>query len=101
MRTRLELHEILCTILGSRNVYFQPSKKATMKYPAIVYSRCNIDNRHANDRVYRSQNQYQITVIDANPDSPTIDAVNQLQSADFVRTYISDNLNHTVFQLYF
>ena len=34
---RLELHEILCTILGSRNVYFQPPESIKMNYPAIVY----------------------------------------------------------------
>ena len=39
MKTRYELHEFLCEILGSRNVYFQPPESVKMKYPAIVYER--------------------------------------------------------------
>ena len=42
MKTRYELHEFLCEILGSRNVYFQPPESVKMKYPAIVYERTEI-----------------------------------------------------------
>ena len=52
MKTRYELHEFLCEILGSRNVYFQPPESVKMKYPAIVYERTEIKNRFANDAVY-------------------------------------------------
>ena len=65
---RLELHEILCTILGSRNVYFQPPESIKMNYPAIVYGLDDIDNQYANDGVYLSHRRYSVTVIDKNPD---------------------------------
>ena len=32
MDRRLKLHEELCDILGSRNVYFQPPETVKMKY---------------------------------------------------------------------
>ena len=53
MASRLELQTKFENILGSRNVYFQPPSSVQMRYPAIVYSRKNIEIRNANDGVYR------------------------------------------------
>lgn len=101
MRSRLELHEILCDILGSRNVYFQPPTNVNMRYPAIVYNLSDIENKHANDRVYSFTNQYQITLIDRNPETDVVYKIDQLQTANFIRSYSSDNLNHWVFEIFF
>lgn len=101
MRNRLTLHEILCSILGSRNVYYQAPSTVLMSYPAIRYRRINIVNEHANDGVYLSQNQYEITVIDEDPDSAIPDAVNKLQSARFIRSYVADNLNHWIIEIFY
>lgn len=101
METRLRLHEILCEILGNRNVYFQPPELVKMTYPAIVYSLNNIDNSFANDGVYLSKKQYSITLIDKNPDSLLVDGIAYLPTCKFNRHYQKDNLNHYVFTLYF
>lgn len=101
MGARRELHEILCGILGSRNVYFQPPESLKMHYPAIVYNRSNIANRFADNGVYSSLKQYELTVIDTNPDSKIPDFVNLLPTARFNRHYTSDNLNHDVFTIYY
>lgn len=101
MRTRLDLHEDLCGLLGSRNVYYQSPPSVLMKYPAIRYRKVRIDNLHANDGVYSSANQYEITVIDADPDSEIPDRINRMQSARFIRPYVADNLNHWVFEIYY
>lgn len=101
MRSRLELHEILCDILGSQNVYFQPPTNVSMRYPAIVYNLSDIENKHADDGVYSFTNQYQITLIDRNPETDVIYKINQLQTANFIRSYSSDNLNHWVFEIFF
>ena len=101
MRSRLELHEILCDILGSRNVYFQPPTNVSMRYPAIVYNLSDIENKHANDGVYSFTNQYQITLIDRNPETDVVYKINKLQTANFIRSYSSDNLNHWVFEIFF
>ena len=58
MSNRLELHEILCEVLGSRNTYFQPPESIKMNYPAIVYSRNNIDNTFADNDVYMQSYSY-------------------------------------------
>lgn len=101
MKTRLELQSVLEGILGSKNVYFQPPTGLSMKYPAIVYSRNRIDNRHANNGVYHQNNSYQVIVIDKNPDSEFVRTVSKLPMCNHDRHYTSDNLNHDVFTLYF
>lgn len=101
MGSRLELHEILCEILGSRNVYYQPPESVKMKYPAIVYSRDNIRNTFANNAVYTQKRSYQITVIDKDPDSEIVERVSRLPMCSFNRHFKSDNLNHDVFILHY
>lgn len=101
MKNRLLLHELLCEALGSRQVYFQPPESVRMKYPAIVYSRSNINNRHANDSVYMQSPAYNIIVIDKDPDSEIVDRVSQLPKCKFDRHYLADNLNHDSFTIYY
>ena len=100
MANRVELHELLCNILGSRNVYFQPPASVKMKYPAIVYSRSDIDNKHANNLVYKQATAYDVIVVDPDPDSTVVEAMSKLSKCRFVRHYVADNLNHDLFTLY-
>lgn len=101
MNNRLELHELLCEVLGSRNVYFQPPESLTMKYPAIVYSRNRMNDNHANDDVYKRSLVYTITVIDKDPDSEIVERVSRLPMCSYDRHFTSDNLNHDVFTIYY
>lgn len=101
MDRRLELHELLCEILGSRNVYFQPPASVKMKYPAIRYSRYDIQNISADNIPYKQDRAYQLIVIDPDPDSVIIDKIAQLPMCTFDRHYASDNLNHDVFTIYY
>lgn len=98
---RLELHEKLCEILGSRNVYFQPPESIKMKYPCIRYERSGINTEYADNKAYRKLKQYTITVIDRDPDSELIDRVLELPFSSFSRHYVADNLNHDVSVLYY
>ena len=97
---RYELHALLETILGSKNVYYQPPEGFKMKYPAIVYNRTRIKNWHADDGVYRQGHAYLITVIDRNPDSQTVEAISRLPLCQYDRHFVADNLNHDTFTLY-
>lgn len=107
MNRRLRLHDILCGVLDCSTsgencrAYFQPPASVKMRYPAIVYSLDDIDNRFADDGVYTSQKRYSITVIDSDPDSELIDKVSALETCRFNRHYTKDNLNHDVFEIYF
>lgn len=101
MSRRLELHEVLCDILGSRNVYYQPPETVKMKYPAIVYSRNNINNEYGDNLAYLQNYAYLVTLIDKNPDSEFVNKLAELPMCTFVRGYREDNLNHDVFLIYF
>ena len=101
MASRLSLQTTLEDILGSRNVYFQPPESIRMNYPAIVYKRSDIRNLFANNKAYKTMKQYQIILIDKNPDSEFIDSLSKLPHIRFQRHYTSDNLNHDVFVIYY
>lgn len=101
MSSRLDLHEDLCGVLGSKNVYFQPPSSVRMQYPAIVYSLSNFAISHANDKAYRKFKRYQLTYIDADPDNEMIEKLlTELPFCSFDRHFKSDNLNHYIFTLY-
>lgn len=101
MPSRLELHEILCGILGSRNVYFQPPESVKLQYPCVVYDLCAIDTKFADNRPYTRKKQYSVTVIDKNPDSELPDKIGALPMCRFDRQFPADNLNHYVYRMYF
>lgn len=101
MASRLKLQTELEELLGTKNVYYSPPASFKMQYPAIVYSRSDIDNAHANNSVYKQEYAYEITVIDRNPDSEIVKKVSRLPRCRFNRHYPSDNLNHDVFTIYY
>ena len=101
MHNRLDLHELLCEVLGSRNVYYSPPATIRMKYPAIVYSRSDIDNKFANDSVYNQSHVYSITVIDDDPDSEIVERMSLIPRCKFDRHFVSDGLNHDIFTIYY
>lgn len=102
MASRLILHEELCKILGSRNVYFNPPETVKMKYPAIRYSLSGVDLAHANDKIYKNTNQYSITVIDENPDSKIyVDIMKHFSMCRPSGPYLADGLNHFPLTLYY
>lgn len=101
MASRLQLQSELEELLGSRNVYFQPPASVQMRYPAIVYSRSDIENKHADDSVYNQTYFYELIVIDEDPDSEIVSKVSKLPTCRFDRHYTADNLNHDVFTIYY
>ena len=101
MASRLELHEVLCDILGSRNVYFQPPESVKLNYDAIVYSRKVIENAFADDGVYKQDDAYNIVAIYKDPDSDIPKKISRLPKCSYDRHYTSDNLNHDAFTIYY
>lgn len=99
MASRLQLQEMLEGICD--NVYFQPPESVRMSYPAIRYELYDIDNKFADNKVYLQDRGYQLTVIDRDPDSEIADLVSRIDGIRFNRFYRADNLNHTVFVLYY
>ena len=103
MGSRLELHEELCDLLNSRNVYFQPPESKKLEYDCIVYNRNNILTQHANNKnLYLGHDRYELIYIYRNPDSQLYrDFLTRFKYCSLNRHFISDNLYHDVFNLYY
>lgn len=102
MGSRLKLHEELCNILGTKNVYFDPPASVKMNHPCIRYSLGAPDVRKANNRIYKNVNRYKVIVIDYDPESEIPDTIiNHFEMASITARYVADNLNHTVIDLYY
>lgn len=101
MAPRSELNDILKTLLGSSNVYFQPPSTVQMTYPCIVYKRDSADVKFADGLPYSNTIRYQVTVIDRNPDSDIPAKIAGLPMCAFDRFYTANNLNHDVYNIYF
>lgn len=101
MGTRLQLHSLLQGLVGDGQVYFQPPENIQMSYPAIVYNRNYNTSEFADNGPYRFTLRYQVTVIDADPDSVIPLKIIKLPLSTYVRHFNSDNLNHDIIDVYF
>ena len=102
MASRLELHEELCGLLGSSNVYFQPPETVKLKYPCIVYQRNTGDTQFANNMPYTFTIQYQVMVITKDPDTDLIEKIaTHFPMSRMDRHFTSQNLNHDTFVIYY
>ena len=102
MASRIELNEELVSLLGSRNVYFQPPETIRMKYPCIIYMKSNVRSRYADNVNYASMNEYTLTVVDRDPDSDIADRLlRRFPFCSFSRRYTAENLYHDVLTLYY
>lgn len=99
-KSREELHELLCEILGSRNCYYSPPTSIRMEYPCIVYHLSGTNNDHADNMKYKKERVYTLTLIDEDPDSEFSEKIETIPYCSFDRSFTSDDLNHFVFTLY-
>ena len=101
-RTRLDLHEKLCSILGSRNVYFQPPENVKLRYPCFVYSFNAGDEKRADNQRYGFTRRYQVTYITTKADDPMRESFGDyFPVCRYGSDFTSDNLHHSIFDLYF
>lgn len=102
MTKREMLHERLCDILGTRNCYFRPPTGLNMKYPCIRYDEVNMNLTFADNKIYRLLKQYELIVIDENPESDIPEKL--MECFTYIapgREYYGDGLKHFPFTLYF
>lgn len=97
--SRLGLSEILHGLC--ENVYFQPPPTVQMTYPCIIYKRRTGDTIYADDSPYRFTECYTITYVDPDPDSTVPYDIAKLPMCKMDNSFCVDNLNHTVFVLYY
>lgn len=100
-RPRTDLDAILRTCLGSDNVYYQPPENLRISYPCICYEWDRTYDQYADNGRYLLHRGYMLTHIGKDPDDPVFERLLALPMCSYVRHYIADNLNHTVFLIYF
>lgn len=101
MADRLDLQSLLEELLESRNVYYQSPESVKMQYPAIRYSKKNIQSVYANNSKYLMRDCYELIVISRKPDDPVIKRLLALPYCSYDRQYIADNLYHDVLTIYY
>lgn len=100
MDRRPQLHQLLKSLFdGTPHVYHNPPASVKMEYPCIVYKLSGLPDEHADNLRYFEHREWDLRVIDPDPDSKLREKVAKLKWCRFGRTYISDNLNHFVFTL--
>lgn len=102
MASRLKLQEELETLLGTRNVYFQPPNNIRIQYPCIIYNLNRIESEQADNKNYLNFKSYTIMIITDDPDSSLPEKVLEtFPKSRFDRQYKSDNLYHNVVSIYY
>jgi len=96
---RIALGNTLKQILGSNEVYYQ-SKPNNNAYPKILYSLSNSVREFADNRPYKFNRFYTITLITKSPDDTFLDKLDELPQCRFDRHYISDGGHHYVYTIY-
>lgn len=100
-RNRSALHEKLCDILGSRNVYHDPPSNIHLNYPCIIYKRTQVDTRKADNIRYINWYPYDVQIISKDPDFELFDSF--LDNFDYGyegAPFVTDNLHHSNFTIY-
>lgn len=107
MGRRLDLHHVLRStyeaVTGTSSeghVFFQPGKDTELHYPCILYKLSNIPVDRANNRPYKIEHAYDLTVIDRDPVSPLREAIVMLPYSRMNRSYEADGLHHYAFTIY-
>ena len=98
MGDRIQLHTLLCGILGCPE---RGDACKEIQYPCIVYERSEISAIHADNAPYRLLDRYQVTAIYKNPDSDLPHRLAMLPMCAHDRHFTADNLNHDIFNLYY
>ena len=102
MDRRPQLHQLLKSLFEtSPHVYHQRPSDGRLVYPCILYRLSGIPDEHADNLRYFEHREWELEVIDPDPDSKLREKVADLKWCKFVRRFISENLNHFVFNLYY
>lgn len=97
-----DLRAELIRVSGTENVYYQPPSNVRMKFPCIRFKLEQIDVKYASNSVYMFKNKYQFTYISNVVSDDLIQTfVSSLPHCTFDRPYVSDNLYHYVFEIYY
>lgn len=87
--------------ITSKNVYYQSPENMKMSFPCIEYEPDYEDTQYADNLPYAHAKRYRVTIIDEDPDTVIPDDVKQLPYSSFQRHFVTDDLHHYVYNVYF
>lgn len=97
---RRTLQNILLTVCD--HVYYQPPRSVSLEFPCIVYTRDKINTEKADNKNYKIDHGYTLTVISELPDEGIAEQLlEKFENISFDRTFITENLYHDVLTLYY
>lgn len=99
---REELDLILREAVGSGcAVYFQPPDNKRITYPCLMYELAGFHHRHADNLSYSRIPKWELIYITRDPDDPNIEKLAGLPQCSMGRPYVSDNLYHNPYTIYY
>lgn len=103
MRSWSDLQAALQELAGDKvKVYFQPPENLKLSYPCIVYDRTNALTDYADNNPYRVTKRYTVTLISKTADNEELlDKLLLFPMCTYDRQFISDNLVHDVFTVFY
>lgn len=92
----------LQSIPGIKKVYYQPPASLAMEYDCIRVTKERIHTMRANNVGYRLTDRYNLIYITRNSNSQVpSQLLRTFPMCEFERSYVSNNLYHHVFALYY
>ena len=97
-----KLRKEMIEVTGIPNCYIDPPASVRMKYPCIRISRNSGYTQFANNMPYKHMISYSLKLIDYDPDSVYYDKIVMgFPMIRFNRHYVSDDLHHDDFIIYY
>lgn len=101
MDRRLELHDKLVSIF-KENVFYQPPESIKLKYPCFLYELSGGQKERANNSMYIFTRRYDCMYITRDPDNEYIELLlSSFRYISYDRRYVSNNLYHDTFTIYY
>lgn len=102
-KSRLFIHNELVKVLtrthpdAEKRVFFNPDSNTKLAYPCIIYKEQTYNARRADNLRYFSSIEYQITIIDRDPDTSIHENIlDHFEHSRYSNNFRSDNLIHHI-----
>lgn len=103
MKSRADFSEKLHQVIPSNfHFYFQPPSGTKIVYPACLYKRYDDSVLRADNRFYRGMIGYQVTIVTKEEDGDLYETImTAFPHAMRINSFITENLYHTVYKIYY
>lgn len=88
--------------LGINNVYIQPPESVKLSYPCVILRVTTGTTLYAGNRPYRYEDRYEAMYIRRSRDLDMVKSIAMsFPKCRHDRSYVADNLYHSIFVIYF